>query len=118
MDQSVMRRLQSRVVSRIVSYLGIRWASSVQRWQISPIVQSIVVAGGLGGITSVGQYKEMKVAALKGYYHVLQQMQQAQNKTAKGHRDAMLDTIAPFFEETSSKPCSTSTSLRMEGLGD
>ena len=97
-DQSIMRRLQSLVVSRIVCLLGIRWASSVQRGQISPIVQSIVVAARLGGITSVEQYKEKKVAGLKGDFYVLQQLQQTQNKTAKQRRDKAQALIAPFFE--------------------
>ena len=86
-DHSIMRRLQSLVVSRIVCVLGIRWASSVQLGQISPIVQSIVVAARLGGITSAEQYKEKKVAGLKGDFRVLQKLQQTQNKTAKQHRD-------------------------------
>ena len=86
-DHSIMRRLQSLTVSRIVCFLGIRWASSVQRGHISPIVQSTVVAARLGGITSAEQYKEKKVAGLKGNFYVLQQLQQTQNKTAKQHRD-------------------------------
>ena len=99
-DHSIMRRLQSLAVSRIVCVLGIRWASSVQRGQISPIVQSIVVAARLGGITSAEQYKEKKVAGLKGDFYVLQQLQQTQNKTAKQHRDTVQALIMPFFEES------------------
>ena len=99
-DHSIMRRLQSLTVSRIVCFLGIRWASSVQRGQISPIVQSIVVAARLGGITSAEQYKEKKVAGLKGDFYVLQQLQQTQNKTAKQHRDTVQALIMPFFEES------------------
>ena len=99
-DHSIMRRLQSLTVSRIVCLLGIRWASSVQRGQISPIVQSIVVAARLGGITSAKQYKEKKVAGLKGDFYVLQQLQQTQNKTEKKHRDTVQALIMPFFEES------------------
>jgi hypothetical protein len=87
-------------VSRIVCVLGIRWASSVQRGQISPIVQSIVVAARLGGITSAEQYKEKKMAGLKGDFYVLQQLQQTQNKTAKQHRDTAQALTMHFFEES------------------
>ena len=99
-DQSIMRRIQSLIVSRIVCLLGILWASSVQRWQISPIVQSIVVAARLGGITSAEQYKEKKVAGLKGDFYVLQQLQQTQNKTLKQHRDTVQALIAPSFVDS------------------
>jgi len=100
-DQSIMRRLQSQAVSRIVCLLGIRWASSVQRGTISPIVQSIVVASRLGGINSVEEYRDKKHAGLKGDFYVLQQMQQTQNKTAKQHRETTRQLIMPFFEESS-----------------
>ena len=99
-DHAIMRRLQSLTVSRIVCFLGIRWASSVQRGQISPIVQSTVVAARLGGITSAEQYKEKKVAGLKGDFYLLQQVQQAQNKTAKQHRDTAQALTMQFFEES------------------
>ena len=96
-DQSIMQRLQSQVVSRIVCLLGIRWASSVQRGTISPIVQSIVVVSHLGGINSVEEYRDKKHAGLKGDFYVLQQMQQTQNKTAKQHRETTRQLIMPFF---------------------
>ena len=73
-DHAIMRRLQSLVVSRIVCVLGIRWASSVQRAHIGPIVQNTVVAARLGGITSAEQYKEKKIAGLKGDFYLLQQV--------------------------------------------
>ena len=95
-----MQRLQSLVVSRIVYLLGIRWASSVQHGQISPIVQSVVVAARLGGITSAEEYKEKKIQGLKGDFYVLQQLQQTQNKTAKQHFDTAQALIMPFFEES------------------
>ena len=100
-DQSIMRRLQSQAVSRIVCLLGIRWASSVQRGTISPVVQSIVVASRLGGINSVEEYRDKKHAGLKGDFYVLQQMQQTQNKTAKQHCETTRQLIMPFFEESS-----------------
>ena len=99
-DHAIMRRLQGLVVSRIVCLLGVRWASSVQRGQISPIVQSIMVAARLGGITSAEQYKVKKVAGLKGDFYVLQQLQQTQNKTAKQHRDTAQALTMQFFEES------------------
>ena len=99
-DHAIMRRLQSLTVSRIVCFLGIRWASSVQRAHIGPIVQSTVVAARLGGITSAEQYKEKKVAGLKGDFYVLQQLQQTQNKTAKQHRDTVQALTMQFFEES------------------
>ena len=82
-DQSIMRRLQSQAVSRIVCLLGIRWSSSVQNGTISPIVQCIVAVSRLGKINSVEEYRDKQHAGLKGDFYVLQQMQQTQNKTAK-----------------------------------
>jgi hypothetical protein len=67
-----MRRLQSQALSRMVYLLGIRWASSVQRGTISPIVQSIMVASRLGGINSVEEYRDKKHAGFKGDFYVLQ----------------------------------------------
>ncbi len=52
---------------------------------VSPIVQRIVVASRLGGITSAEEYRDKKNAGLKSDFYVLQQMQQTQNKTAKQH---------------------------------
>ena len=68
--------------------------SLVELGQISPIVQNVVVAARLGRTTSVEQYKEKKVAGLKGDFYVLQQMQQ--NKTAKLHCDTAQALIMTF----------------------
>ncbi len=87
-------------MSRAVVLLGGCWSSSLHRAQIGPIVQNIVVAGGLGGITTIEKYREQKMAPVKSDFHLLQQIQQTQNKTAKQHRDMMQDLIVPFFEET------------------
>ena len=99
-SQGLMRKIQSRLVSRAIALLGIRWSSSVHRAQIGPIVQSIVVQGGLGGIESDAKYKELKSASVKGDFHLLQQIQQTQNKTAKQHRDKIQELVAVLFEET------------------
>ena len=101
-DQAIMRRLQSLVVSRIVCLLGIRWASSVQRGQISPIVQSIVVAARLGGITSAEQYNAKKIAGLKGDFMCCNRCSKRKTRLqtcAKQHHDSAQTLLMPFFEE-------------------
>ncbi len=102
-DHSIMPvwRLQSQAVSRIVCLLVIRWASYVQRGHISPIVQSIVVASRIGGITSAEQYRDKKNEGSKGDFYVLQQMQQTQNKTAKQHSKTAKQLLMLFFEDSS-----------------
>jgi hypothetical protein len=99
-DQSVMRKIQSRAMSRAKILLGIRWSSSLHRAQVGPIVQHIVVDGGLGGITSTEQYSQHTMASVKGDFHLLQQIQQTQNKTQHQHRNMIQELIIPFFEET------------------
>ena len=37
---------------------------------------------------------------MKGDFHLLQQIQQTQNKTAKQHRDKIQELVAVLFEET------------------
>jgi len=99
-DQAIMRKIQSRVVSRLVVLLGIRWSSSLHRGQVGPIVQNIVVQGALGGVSTDAKYKELKAASVKGDFHFLQQIQQTQNKTAKQHRDKIQEIITALFEDT------------------
>jgi hypothetical protein len=99
-SQALMRKIQSRLVSRAIALLGICWSSSVHRAQIGPIVQSIVVQGGIGGIGSDAKYKELKSASVKGDFHLPKQIQQTQNKTAKQHRNKIQELIAALFEET------------------
>jgi hypothetical protein len=99
-DQSIMRKIQSRAVSRAIILLGIRWSSSLHRAQVGPIVQNIVVEGGLGGITSAKQYSQQKMASVKGDFPLLQQIQQTQNKTHHQQRNIIQELIIPFFEET------------------
>ena len=99
-DQAIMRKIQSRVVSRLVVLLGIRWSSSLHRGQVGPIVQNIVVQGALAGVSTDAKYKELKAASVKGDFHFLQQIQQTQNKTAKQHRDKIQEIITALFEDT------------------
>jgi hypothetical protein len=99
-DQSIMRKIQSRALSRAIILLGIRWSSSLHRAQVGPIVQNIVVESGLGGITSAKQYSQQKMASVKGNFHFLQQIQQTQNKTQHQHRNMIQELIIPLFEET------------------
>ena len=95
-----MRKIQSRVVSRLVVLLGIRWSSSLHRGQVGPIVQNIVVQGALAGVSTDAKYRELKAASVKGDFHFLQQIQQTQNKTAKQHRDKIQEIITALFEDT------------------
>jgi hypothetical protein len=95
-DQSIMRKIQSRAII----LLGIRWSSSLHRAQVGPIIQNIVVDGGLGGIISAEQYSQQKMASVKGDFHLLQQIQQTQNKTQHQHRNMIQELIIPLFEET------------------
>ena len=99
-DQAIMRKIQSRVVSRLVVLLGIRWSSSLHRGQVGPIVQNIVVQGALAGVSTDAKYRELKAASVKGDFHFLQQIQQTQNKTAKQHRDKIQEIITALFEDT------------------
>ena len=99
-DQGISRKIQSRVVSRLIVLLGMRWSSSLHRAQISPIVQSIVVQDALGGIDSDAKYKELKAASVKGDFHMLQHIQHAQNKTAKNYRDRIQELVMALFEES------------------
>ncbi len=59
-----------------------------------------MVEGGLGGITSAKQYSQQKIASVKGNFHLLQQIQQTQNKTQHQHRNMIQELIVPLFEET------------------
>jgi hypothetical protein len=94
--QSIMWKIQRRalLVSRAVILLGMRWSSSPHLVQIAPIVQTIVVAAGLGGITTA----EQSNAGMKGDNHLLQQIQHTQNKTAKQRRDMIQKLTVPLFE--------------------
>ena len=49
-DQGNMQGIQSRIVSRLVSLLGVRWSSSLNRWYVGPLVEEIVVTGGIVGV--------------------------------------------------------------------
>ena len=100
-DQGNMRKIQSRIVSRLVSHLGVRWSSSLNRGYVGPLVQEIVVTGGIAGVDSDAKYKEMKAASVKGDYYLLQSIQHTQNKTVKKHRDMIRELIVSFFEYTS-----------------
>jgi hypothetical protein len=95
-----MRKTQASAVGRAMILLGVRWASSPHRAQVGPIVQNIVVTGGLDGIATAERYIELKMASVKGDFHVLQQSQQTQNRTAKQHRKMIRELVVPFFEET------------------
>jgi hypothetical protein len=100
-DQGNMRKIQSRIVSRLVSLLGVRWSSSLNRGYVGPLVQDIVVTGGIAGVDSDAKYKDMKASSVKGDFYLLQSIQHTQNKTAKKHRDKIQDLIVSFFEKTS-----------------
>ncbi len=82
-DQSLMRKIQASAVNRAVILLGVHWASSLHSTQVCPIVQNIVVTSGLGGVSTTKRYNKLKVASVKGDDHLLQQIQQTQNKTVK-----------------------------------
>ncbi len=65
-DQTVLWYIHAKVVNRLVVLLGFRWASSLHRSQIGPIVQSIIVQGKLGGVDTDAKYITMKATGLKG----------------------------------------------------
>ncbi len=94
-----MRKIQASAVSRAVILLGVRWASSLHRAQVGPIVQNIVVTS-LGGVTTTKRYNELKMASVKGDFHLLQQIQQTQNKTAKQRHNMIRELIVFLFKET------------------
>jgi hypothetical protein len=86
-DQGIMRKVQGGCVGWLIGLLGVRWQSSLFSGQVGPIVLYIVVQGGLAGIDSEEKYMECKAASVKGNFHLLQQIQQAQNMTVKQHHD-------------------------------
>jgi hypothetical protein len=100
-DQGNMWKVQSRIVSRLVSLQAVCWSSSLNRWYVGPLVQEIVVTGGIAGVDSNAKYKDIKAASVKGDYYLLQSIQHTQNKMAKKHHDKIQDLIVSFFEQTS-----------------
>jgi hypothetical protein len=98
-----MRGIQSRIDSRLVSLLGVRWSSSLYRGYAGPLIQEIVVTGRIAGVDSDAKYKERKAARVKGDYYFLQQIQHTKNKTAKKNRDKIQELIVFFLEQTSDK---------------
>ncbi len=85
--QTVLWYIHAKVVNQLIVLLGFRWASSLHQSQIGPIVQSIIVQGKLGGVDTDAKYITLKATGLKGDFHMLQQLQNAHNKTAKNHSD-------------------------------
>ena len=117
-DQVVSRFIHGKVVNRLVTLLGLRWSSSLHRQQCSPIVQSIVVQGKLGGIDTDAKYISLKATGLKGDFHMLQQLQYAHNKTAKNHRDKVRTLVAALFDESFDDPILDAIKLDLFGVED
>jgi hypothetical protein len=61
-DPGNMRKIQPRIVSRLVSLLGVR-SNSLNREFVGPLVQEIVVTVGIAGVDSDAKYKGMKVSS-------------------------------------------------------
>ncbi len=64
-DQGHMRKIQARIVARLVQLLGMRWTSSLNRAQVSPLVPEIVVIGGIAGVDSDAKYNALKLKSVK-----------------------------------------------------
>ena len=112
-----MRKIQTRICSRLVQMLGIRWASSLQKAHVGPVVQDCVVSGGIAGVDTDAKYNALKLKSVKGDFYLVQQISQTQNKTVKKHRDRVNDLIVALFEETTD-PMVNSIKLDVFGVAD
>ena len=99
-NQGNMRKIQARIVPRLVQMLGIRWTSSLHKGHVGPLVQEAVVSCGIAGVDTDAKYNGLKLKSVKGDLYLVQQIQQTQNKTVKQHRDKINGLIVSFFEET------------------
>ncbi len=73
--QGNMRKIQARIVARLVQILGLRWASSLNSVQVGPLVQETDVTGGIAGVDSDAKYNALKLKSVKGEFYLVQQIQ-------------------------------------------
>ena len=66
-NQGNMRKIQARIVPRLVQMLGIRWTSSLQKAHVGPVVQDCVVSGGIAGVDTNAKYNALNACLNDSY---------------------------------------------------